>query len=176
MAPITVHRTGPAARPAQPTSVPRAGQWGGWSDLFDDFLRDRHFGGAFGPQFGPQTAPQVGTGLRSRGVYPPVNLHETADAFILTAELPGVATEDIDVSLEGKTVTLSGQRKIEYAAGDGVAVHRRERQSGHFRRAFELPSEFDVAAAEATHKAGVLELRLPKTPESKPRQIEIQTS
>jgi HSP20 family protein len=109
-------------------------------------------------------------------VYPLVNLYETDDAFILTAELPGVSPEDIDVSLEGKTVTLSGQRKIEYAAGDGTAIHRRERQSGHFRRAFELPSPFQVEAAEAKHHAGVLELRLPKTPESKPRQIAVSTS
>ena len=132
-------------------------------DYLDDFLNER----------GPSSRPRA---VRSRGVYPPVNLMETPEAFVLTAELPGVAPEDIDVSLEGKTVTLSGQRKIEYAAGDGVAVHRRERQSGHFKRAFELPKSFDVGAAEAKHSAGVLELRLPKTPESKPRQIEVQTN
>lgn len=149
--------------PARTTRANRAAQWGGFSDFFDEFLKDRASG------FEPQ-------GVRSRGVYPPVNLHETADAFVLTAELPGVAPEDIDVSLEDKTVTLSGQRKVEYEAGDGTAVHRRERQSGHFKRAFELPTAFDVDAAEARHRAGVLELRLPKTAESKPRQIEVQTS
>jgi HSP20 family protein len=163
MAQITVHRTGQPARSARPAAPAR---WGNWSDLFDDFLHER----------GPAMGPQLGRSVRSRGVYPPVNLHETPDAFILTAELPGVAAEDIDVSLEGTTVTLSGQRKIEYGAGNGTAVHRRERQSGHFKRAFELPSQFDVNAAEARHQAGVLELRLPKTPESKPRQIAIQTS
>ena len=164
MTQINVHRNAPTARVARPGSRPA--RWGAWSDLFDDFLRER------GPAFAPATAG----GVRSRGVYPPVNLHETADAFVLTAELPGVAPEDIDVSLEGKTVTLSGQRKIDVVAGDGTAIHRRERQSGHFRRAFELPTQFDVDAAEARHRAGVLELKLPKTPESKPRQIAIQTS
>ena len=159
MAQITLHRSGRptrSVRPGRPTS------WDAWPELFDDFLRER--GG------------RDARGVRSRGVYPPVNLYETEDAFILTAELPGVAPEEIDVSLEGKTVTLNGQRKIEYAASDGTAVHRRERQSGHFRRAFELPTAFDVEAAEAKHRAGVLELRLPKTPESKPRQITVQTS
>jgi HSP20 family protein len=160
MTQINVHRPNRPARPGRPV---RPGGWGGFSDFFDEFLHDR--AGRLEPR-----------AVRSRGVYPPVNLHETADAFILTAELPGVAPEDIDVSLEGKTVTLSGQRKIDYAAGDGTAIHRRERQSGHFKRAFELPSPFDVEAAEAKHGAGVLELRLPKTPDSKPRQIEVQTS
>jgi HSP20 family protein len=157
MSQINVPRPGRSPLPARPA------RWGTFSDLFDEFLNDRAFG----------SEPR---GVRSRGVYPPVNLHETPDAFILTAELPGVAPEDIDVSLEGKTVTLSGQRKVDPIAGDGTAVHRRERQSGHFKRAFELPTEFDVDKAEAKHRAGVLELRLPKTPQSKPRQIAVQTS
>ncbi len=110
-----------------------------------------------------------------RGVYPPVNLSESDDGYVLTAELPGVSPEDIDVQIEGATVTLSGQRKVEYAAGDGVAIHRRERQSGHFRRAFELPAEIDFDQARATHKNGVLTLELPKTPAVQPRQIEIET-
>ena len=112
----------------------------------------------------------------SRGVYPPVNLTEDAEGYVLTAELPGVAPEAVDVTIEGSTVTISGQRKIEYAAGDGIAVHRRERQSGTFRRAFELPAEIDVDAAKATHKQGVLTLALPKADSVKPRQISVETS
>ena len=111
----------------------------------------------------------------NRGVYPPVNLVETEEGFALTAELPGVAPEDIDVSIEGATATLAGQRKIEYAAGDGTAIHRRERQSGIFRRAFELPVEIDLESAKASHKDGVLTLTLPKSPALQPRQIEIET-
>ena len=80
--------------------------------------------------------------------------------------IPGVAPEDIDVSIEGSTVTLSGERKIDYAVGDGTAVHRRERQSGTFRRGFELPTEIDIDRAKATHKNGVLTLNLPKSPAS----------
>ncbi len=111
----------------------------------------------------------------TRGVFPPVNLHENEDGYVLTAELPGVAPDQIDVSIEGATVTLSGERKIDYAAGEGVAIHRRERQSGTFRRAFELPTEVDLERAKATHKHGVLTLDLPKTAAVKPRQIEIET-
>ncbi|HEX9814760.1 MAG TPA: Hsp20/alpha crystallin family protein [Myxococcota bacterium] len=135
-----------------------------WSALLNEFRRE------MGTQ---PLADSVFQG--TRGVYPPVNLHETAEGYILTAEIPGVAPESVDVSIEGSTVTLSGERKIDVAAGDGTAVHRRERQSGTFRRAFELPSKIDLDAAKATHKNGVLTLRLPKAAEAKPRQIAIET-
>ncbi len=125
---------------------------------------DRSFGSADPTYHGP------------RGVFPPVNLHETEEGFVLTAELPGVSPDDIDVSIEGATVTLSGERKAEYAAGEGVSVHRRERQTGNFRRAFELPAEIDLDRARATHKHGVLKLELPKSPELQPRQIAIETN
>lgn len=141
-----------------------------WSGLFDELRRDMH-----APRFGrsrPGDAVYQGT----RGVYPPVNLNEEGDGYVLTAELPGVSPDDIDVAIEGATVTLSGERKIEYAAGDGTAVHRRERQSGTFRRAFELPSEIDLDAAKASHSNGVLTLHLPKSAAAKPRQIAIETS
>ena len=146
-------------------TVQRPAYRGSWPSLFDEFRRE------FDPIFRPGAALQG-----SRGVYPPVNLFETEEGYVLTAELPGVAPEDVDVSIEGSTVTLSGERKIEYSAGDGTAVHRRERQSGTFRRAFELPTEIDVDNASAKHKFGVLTLRLPKSPEAKPRQIAIETA
>ena len=111
----------------------------------------------------------------TRGVYPAVNLSEGEEGYVLTAELPGVAPDAITVSIEGSTVTLSGERKIEYPVGKGVAIHRRERQSGSFRRAFELPSEIDLEKAKASHKNGVLTLTLPKSQAAKPRQIAIET-
>ncbi len=111
----------------------------------------------------------------SRGVYPPVNLAETDEGFILTAEIPGVEPGELDVTIEGSTVTLAGARKSEYTAADGTSVHRRERPTGQFRRAFELPSEIDVDSARATHKDGVLKLVLPKSAARRARQIEIET-
>lgn len=111
----------------------------------------------------------------TRGVYPPVNLHESEEGYVLTAELPGVSPDHITVSLEGSTVTLAGERKVEYPVGKGTAIHRRERPSGSFRRAFELPSEIDVDQARASHKNGVLTLTLPKAASAKPRQIAIET-
>jgi HSP20 family protein len=109
-----------------------------------------------------------------RGVFPAVNLYETADSYVLTAELPGVGREDIQVSLEGSTITLQGERKIDVADQEDVSVHRSERQAGSFRRAFELPAPIDADGVEAVHKNGVLMLRLHKTPEARPRQISVQ--
>ena len=111
----------------------------------------------------------------SRGVDPPVNLSETDEGFVLSAEVPGVEPSELDVTIEGSTVTLAGARKSEYEAGNGTSVHRRERPTGHFRRAFELPSEIDVDSARATHKDGVLKLVLPKSPALRARQIEVET-
>lgn len=111
-----------------------------------------------------------------RGVFPAVNLYETADAYQLTAELPGVEPGEIRVSLEGSTITLEGERKIDYASRQETSLHRRERQSGAFRRAFELPAAVDAEKVEAVHRNGVLMLRLPKTPEAQPRQISVRAS
>ena len=111
-----------------------------------------------------------------RGVFPAVNLYETADAYVLTAELPGVKPDDIHVTLERSTVTLQGERKIDYENQAEASLHRRERQAGSFRRAFALPTPVDPEAIEAVHRNGVLQLRLPKTPEAQPRQIPVRTS
>jgi len=119
-----------------------------------------------------------GTGPSSnwRGVFPAVNLYEAADAYVLMAELPGLESEDIHVSLERSTVTIEGERKIDYANQEGVSLHRRERQVGSFRRAFELPALIDAEKVEAVHQNGVLMLRLPKSPQDQPRQISVQSS
>lgn len=111
-----------------------------------------------------------------RGVFPAVNLYETADAYHLTAELPGVESDDIHVSLEDSTLVLQGERKIDYATRKETSLHRRERQAGGFRRAFELPAAVDADKVEAVHRNGVLMLRLPKAPEAQPRQISVRAS
>ncbi len=107
------------------------------------------------------------------GVFPAVNLYETGDTYVLTAELPGVNPEDIEVSVEGTTVTLGGERKIDHGNGN-TSAHRMERQSGRFRRAFDLPVAVDPDAVEAIHKNGVLTLRLPKAAEHRSRQISVK--
>jgi HSP20 family protein len=109
------------------------------------------------------------------GVFPATNLYDAGDAYVLTAELPGVSPEDIQISMQGTTVSLSGERKTEVADAKTNA-HRLERRSGTFRRAFELPVEVDPDKAEAVHKNGVLMLRMPKTPAHQPRRIAVRAS
>lgn len=113
--------------------------------------------------------------LRGR-VYPPVNLYEETDAYVLTAEIPGVRQEDLQISLEGNRLTLRGERKIEYPEDERTSLHRRERQSGIFRRTLELPAAVEADKVEAVYRHGVLMLRLPKTPEQRPRRIEVTRS
>ena len=107
------------------------------------------------------------------GVFPPVNLYETPDGFVLTAELPGLRAEDIQVSVEGKRITLRGERKIEYPVDAETSIHRLERSSGVFRRTFELPVAVDTDKIEAAHRDGVLLVRVPKAAEHQPRQIAV---
>jgi HSP20 family protein len=108
----------------------------------------------------------------ARTVYPPVNLYETDDAYVLTAELPGVAPGELEITLEGSTVTLRGERKP--VTEEGASVHRSERPTGSFRRAIDLPVPIDGEKVEAVHRNGVLTLRLPKAPEHRPRQISVK--
>jgi HSP20 family protein len=122
-------------------------------DLFDRF-------GAFAPA------------QAARNAFPAVNLYETEDAYVLTAEVPGVAPEELEISLEGSTVTLRGERKV--AGEEGASVHRSERPAGAFRRAIDLPLSIDGEKVEAVHRHGVLTLRLPKAPEHRPRQISVK--
>jgi len=109
------------------------------------------------------------------GVFPPSNLYDAGDAYVLTAELPGVNPGDIEITMQGTTVSLRGERKIDHDDGHTNA-HRLERRSGSFQRAFELPVSVDPDKAEAIHKNGVLMLRMPKTPEHQPRQIAVASS
>ncbi len=115
----------------------------------------------------------AGAGSGRRGVFPATNLYQTGDGYVLTAELPGVSPEDIQVSIEGTTLTIRGERRIGREDGE-TSAHRLERQSGTFGRAFELPAEIDASKVEAVHKNGILMLRLPKRPERQPRQISVQ--
>lgn len=151
---------------AQMTSRPWAADpWGS----FDELRREMD---ALFNRFGGSPARSASW----RGVFPAVNLYETMDAYVLTAELPGIGSEDIQVAVEGTTVTLQGERKLDYATSDQTSLHRVERPSGSFRRAFELPATVEPEKAEAVHRNGVLILRLPKTEDAQPRQIAVQAS
>jgi HSP20 family protein len=103
---------------------------------------------------------------------PLVDVFEDQDGITLKAELPEVDAKDVDIQLEGNTLTLRGERKLEQEQNrDGY--HRIERTYGAFSRSFTLPEQVDVEHITAQSKDGVLRIHLPKKAETKPRQIKV---
>lgn len=112
---------------------------------------------------------------RTAGVFPLVNLTEDGDHYYLRAELPGIKASDLDISVTGTSVTISGERKIP-EEGEGATYHRREREAGRFSRTVTISDPVETAKIEAECKNGVLTITLPKAEESKPRQIAVKSS
>lgn len=106
------------------------------------------------------------------GWLPPVDIHEETDRFVVQAEVPGVRSEDIDVSLEDNTITLRGEKKPEKVV-DGENACRLERFYGTFSRSFVLATRINPEQIKATFKDGVLEVIVPKAEEVKPKRIKI---
>ncbi len=110
-----------------------------------------------------------------RGVWAPnVDIFESADKIVLEAELAGLKSEDVDVSIENNVVTLKGERKFE-KADESDNYHRVERAYGSFARSFTLPRTVVSDEANADFQNGVLRVTLPKREEAKARKIEIKT-
>lgn len=107
-------------------------------------------------------------------VYPPVNLWEDDDNLFLEAELPGLKPDELEIYVTGgNQLNLKGQRqRPQEPAG---TWHRQERGEGSFSRMIELPYQVDSDKVMAQFQHGVLKLTLPKSPEVKPRRIEVKT-
>ena len=106
------------------------------------------------------------------GWYPPVDILESKDSYLIRAELPGMKKEDLKTEVSEGTLTLSGERKFEEPA-NGVQYHRAERVAGKFSRSFYLPQTVKHDGIRATYRDGILEVQVPKAEEAKPRQIAI---
>jgi HSP20 family protein len=107
------------------------------------------------------------------GVYPLVNISEDRDHIYVRAELPGVQAADLEITLQDNSLILRGERKI--AAEDKqVNYHRRERESGFFRRIVALPGGVQGDKAEASCQDGILTIKMAKPEEVKPRKIEVK--
>jgi HSP20 family protein len=114
----------------------------------------------------------AGNGGAMRRWLPAMDLVESGDHFVLRADLPGLAEEDVSIEVEDRVLTISGERKAEHEVNkDGY--HRIERAFGTFSRSLTLPEGINPEAVEATFDRGVLELRIPKPEERKPRKISI---
>lgn len=101
----------------------------------------------------------------------PVDVKAEDEAYVLTAMIPGVSAEDLNIQVVNETVTIQGEVKIERGENDQYLLS--ERPSGHFSRVLTLPDQLDAAKAEADITNGVLTLRIPKAEDSKPKSIKV---
>ena len=106
--------------------------------------------------------------------YPAINIWTNEDGQLITAEMPGVAPEDIEIDVTGDALSISGVRKPDEVLKE-AHYHRRERSYGSFSRAIQLPFMVDTNKAEATFKNGVLQIALPRADADKPKKITIKS-
>lgn len=113
-------------------------------------------------------------GFTGRGVFPPVNVFQDSEGFLVRVEVPGVAPDKLTIETRGQVLTISGEREANDVAG--ASYHRREREGGKFSRSLTLPPALNVERAEATYKHGVLTVRVPLKEAAKARQIEVKAA
>lgn len=135
------------------------------SRLFDDFFNDFAPGFFVKPLHGDPlpTAAQI-----------KIDVKESGGAYTVQAEVPGVAKEDINVSIDGNVITLSAEVKQHDSQSEGEKVLRTERYYGAVSRSFQLPVDIDQAAAKAKYDNGVLTLTLPKKAASGTQRLTIE--
>jgi HSP20 family protein len=117
---------------------------------------------------------------RSRGdvepaFLPAVDVVEEKDGYLIKADLPGLTKEDVSVSLQDNYLTIKGEKKHETETKE-AHYYRCERSYGSFTRTIELPTSVDAKKIDAHFKDGVLSVKLPKTEEAKPKQIEVKVN
>ncbi len=133
--------------------------WPDTTSLFEDFTND--------PFFAPFTRT-------SDRWLPAVDILEKDGNLIMRAEVPGLSEKDIDLKLEGNTLTLRGEKKLENKE-DRNNYHRMESFYGSFTRSFTLPDTVDRDRIKADYKDGILTITIPQKPEVRPREIPVST-
>jgi len=122
--------------------------------------------------FFDQPAATAGRSGNSRRWLPAMDLVETDDHYVLRADLPGLSDEDVNVQLEDNVLTISGERKSDQETKQ-EGFYRLERAFGAFARSLTLPEGIDPDSVQAHFDRGVLEVRVPKPEQKKPRQVQI---
>ena len=135
-------------------------------DVFAPFFHlNRRWGDALRGFYGDET--------ENRMIVPAMDVAETEDELVLMAELPGLPKDELKITIEEGVLTISGEKKLvkEEKAKD---YHLVERRYGKFHREVTLPSQVDASKAEASFEDGVLTIRIPRSEEAKPKQLEIK--
>ena len=115
--------------------------------------------------------------LMRRGAWvPAVDIYDGGNhELVIKAELPDMKREDIQLTVENNTLTISGEKKMDQEVKE-ENCHRVERAYGQFSRSFALPATVDAGKVSADYRAGVLTVRLPMREEAKPRQIQVKVT
>jgi HSP20 family protein len=106
------------------------------------------------------------------GWLPAMEIEEDQEELVVRAEVPGMDRDDLDISLQGNTLTISGEKKRKEETGNG-GYYQSERRYGRFQRVLTLPTDVDAEKIQASQADGILTIRLPKSEASKPRKIEV---
>lgn len=126
----------------------------------------------FSSFFEPSAARPAAGGETARRWSPAMDVVERDDHYVLRTDVPGVREEDIAVELDGNVLTVSGRRQAEHDE-DRKGFHRVERVYGEFSRSLTVPDGVDADKIEASYDRGVLEVRVPKPEQAKPRRVAI---
>ncbi len=119
------------------------------------------------------TTPRSGSPALAANWLPATDVLEAAAHYTVKMDLPGVRRDDIKISIQNETLSVAGARDRE-AAETEKGYSRIERSSGSFTRTFQIPNSIDAKRIEAVYKDGVLTLTLPKSEDSRPKQIEVR--
>src|SRR6202790_4368183 len=128
-----------------------------------------HMNRLFRESYSPEAPEEA---LTTTNFAPPVDIYEDEHNITLKLEVPGIDEKDIDVRIEGNTLTVHGERKIEKEEKE-ENFRRIERQYGSFTRSFTLPSSVDPGQVSANYEKGLLKIKLAKKAEAKPKQIKV---
>jgi HSP20 family protein len=148
-------------------------------DLFDDLRAAQdeslRMNSPYGQRFTPagQFVHQFSTGRDAQAWAPPVDIIERKDAYLVAVELPGVATGDLEITLQDGLLTIQGERHAAYDPAE-EKIHRSERRYGSFRRSITLPSHVMSDAIEASAQDGVLQVLVPKAKEAHAKRIPVR--
>lgn len=112
---------------------------------------------------------------RSMSWMPRIDIQEVDEAYVITADLPGMSEDDIGVTVEGETVVITGARKAD-ASREAKGWKHIERPVGKFQRTFHLPAAVNVNAVEAQYRNGVLTVNVPKAEDARTKRIAIQAA
>ena len=117
-----------------------------------------------------------GDGAATVGAWSPrVDVEETEESYVVHVEVPGVAIEDLDVSLDEDVLTIHGERRF-YEEKDEEGFRRIERSFGDFHRALRLPAHVEAEGVDATYQDGLVTITVPKAEAAKPRRIEVHAA